>query len=229
MRTSRSRNSPSTGPRTGKPRPDLLASTLAISNGTIDPSPRVIARAVRRVPRARLGDLDRLLGQRERVRRTVALGEARSTRRIVSSTLHADLDLVDDEQLAGSALRRPPGLQRGLGVIGTERDRALQHRRAVALVRLDRGRDVAGGGDRRLDLLALHDHRAEVAADATTLEPGVAPELDAERVELAEVGRSLDRRAGQPERRRGVAVVDAGVPVVRLVLQHLDRRRATVR
>ena len=34
MRTSRSRNSPSTGPRTGKPRPDLLASTLAISNGT---------------------------------------------------------------------------------------------------------------------------------------------------------------------------------------------------
>ncbi len=108
-------------------------------------------------------------------------------------------------------------------VIGAERDRALEHRRAVALVRRDRGRDVAGGRGRRLDLLALDDHRAEVAADAAPLPPGVAPQLDGERVELAEVRRSLDRRARQPERRRGVAVVDALAPVVRLLLQHLGR------
>ena len=74
---------------------------------------------------------------------------------------------------------------------------------------------------RRLDLLALDDHRAEVAADAAPLPPGVAPQLDGERVELAEVGRALDRRADQAERRRGVAVVHALAALVRLLLQHL--------
>ena len=54
-------------------------------------------------------------------------------------------------------------------------------------------------GRRRLHLLALDHHRAEVAADAAALEPGPAPHQRAEGIELAEVGRRLDRRAGEPE------------------------------
>ena len=123
----------------------------------------------------------------------------------------------------GPPCGRPAGFQRRLGVLGTERDRALQHRRAVALVGLDRRRDLAGRRRRRLDLLALDDHRAEVAADAAPLPPGVAPQLDGERVELAEVGGSLDRRAEQAERRRRLTVVDALAALVRLLLEHLGR------
>ena len=57
---------------------------------------------------------------------------------------------------------------------------------------------LAGRRRRRLDLLALDDHRAEVAADAAPLPPGLAPQLDGQRVELAEVGGSLDGCAGRP-------------------------------
>ena len=109
-------------------------------------------------------------------------------------------------------------------VLGADRRRPAQHRPAVGLVASIRADSLAGRRQRRLHLLALDHHRAEVAADAAALEPGLPPQRDGERIELAEVGRPLDRRAGEPERRRRVAVVDAGVAVDVLLGEHLRRR-----
>ena len=58
---------------------------------------------------------------------------------------------------------------------------------------------------------------------ATAFEPRLAPLLDGERVELAEVGRPLDRRTGQAELGGGLVVVDARVAGVLLFGQHLRR------
>src|SRR5262249_11127440 len=66
-------------------------------------------------------------------------------------------------------------------------------------------------------------HRAEVAADAAVLEPRPAPQQFGHRVELAEVGRRLDRRSGQIELGRSVGVVDAAAPVGELLGEHLRR------
>ena len=124
---------------------------------------------------------------------------------------------------AGFALAAPPCRQLGLRVVGTDRRRPDEHRRAVGLVGLDERGVGADRGHRRLHLLALDDHRLEVAAEAAPLEPGDAPAGHGQGVELAEVGRTLDRRAGEAERRRRLLVVHAGVAVVGLVVEHLRR------
>ncbi|CAA9390065.1 MAG: hypothetical protein AVDCRST_MAG06-1514, partial [uncultured Nocardioides sp.] len=135
----------------------------------------------------------------------------------------ADLEPVDDEELTGIALRGQAGLELRLRVLGADRRGAAQDRGAVGLVGLDDGGSPARRGQRRLHLLALDHHRPEVAADAPRREPRVTPHARGEGVDLAEVGRPLDRCARQAERRRLPGVVHAGVAVDLLVLQHLRR------
>ena len=137
---------------------------------------------------------------------------------------HADHQLVDDEQLARVALLGEPRVELGLRVIGTDRRRADQHRRAVGLVGLEARRGGPGGGQRCLHLLALDDHRAEVAAHAPAFEPRPAPPCGGEGVDLAEVRGRFDRCPGQSDGRGRVGVVDAGMAADILVLEHLRRR-----
>ncbi len=63
-----------------------------------------------------------------------------------------------------------------------------------------------------------------MAADAPALEPGLTPQRHRQRVDLAEVGRGLDRRAAKTERGGGVGVVKAQMTAGLLFLQHLGRR-----
>ena len=79
---------------------------------------------------------------------------------------------------------------------------------------------VRGG----LYLFALDDHVQEVRRDASPLEPLLAPVRDGERVELAEVSGPFDRCTGQAELGGLGIVMDAGMPAVLLVGQHLHRR-----
>ena len=94
----------------------------------------------------------------------------------------------------------------------------------VRLTAVPRATVGADGRDARLHLFALDDHRLEVRADAAALEPRRAPQRHCERVELAEVRRTLDGRTGQAELVRGRVVVHAGVAVVLLIREHLARR-----
>ena len=87
-----------------------------------------------------------------------------------------------------------------------------------------RARVDVTGSRRSADLLALHHHVQEVRTDAAPLEPRLAPAFDRQRIDLAEVGRSFDGRAGEAELRSGRLVVDARVAGVLLLGQHLRRR-----
>src|ERR1700742_4698097 len=78
-------------------------------------------------------------------------------------------------------------------------------------------------GQRRLHRLTLDDHLPEVCANAATAEPVVAPHQDTERVDLAEMRRTLDWRAGQAQCCGLAFAVQAQVAVVDLLGQHLRR------
>ena len=52
----------------------------------------------------------------------------------------------------------------------------------------------------------------------------MAPALDAERNELAEMGRPLDGAALEAELLRGGVIVDRGMQIIALRMQHLVRR-----
>ena len=112
---------------------------------------------------------------------------------------HADLEPVDHEQVTGITGGGQARIQFTSSVVGADGRRTGDYRRSVGLVRLDPGRMSAGGHDGRLHVLALHHHGAEVAADAASLEPGLTPNEVGQRIELAEVGRRLDGRTGQPQ------------------------------
>jgi hypothetical protein len=171
----------------------------------------------------RLGDPLELLRQGERIGRTVALvGADRHLLALVDAGAH--LQAVHDEEVARFALGRPPGLQLALGMVRPDGGGAAQDGRAIRLDRFDPGGGRAGGGQRRLHLLALDHHGSEVAADAAPLEPRVAPHRHGQGVELAEVGGSFDRGADEPERRGLPGVVHAGMALDDLVLEHLGRR-----
>ena len=144
-------------------------------------TPRRGPPAVGRVPRVGLGDLGDLLGQRERVERPVALVVG-DRHRLVVDDRHADLEPVDDEQLAGIALARPDVASSSVcGWSGPTDAVPVEHRLAVELVRFDARRIAAGRRQRRLHLLAVDDHGPEVGADAAVLEPRLAPQGDGER------------------------------------------------
>ena len=144
-----------------------------------------------------------------------------------SATL-TDRELVEDVQIRGR--RRCSGrdthAELGVAMVRPDGRCAAQHRHGVAL----RGRDAGHGGARpgkgrpRLHFLALDHHVEEMRADASVREPAVTPQRRAERLELTEVRRSLDRRTGESEPGRSVAVVHALVAVVGLVVEELGRQ-----
>ena len=176
------------------------------------------------VPRARLGDRVELLGEREGVEVAVRCVGVDADRPI-DRRAQTDLDLIDDEQLAGVAFAHLRQAFVELGRPGiADRDGAGQHGGAVGLGRVDPGEIVVrglrdGGGDR----LALDDHGLEVGAHAALGEPALTPELERQRIELAEMGRALDRCPAQPEVAGDRLVVDARMTVVGLLGQHLTR------
>ncbi len=132
---------------------------------------------------------------------------------------------VDDEQLARLAGLHggQPFTEFGRG-LRVDAGGAGQDRGAVGLRGVDPGDvGIVATGQRRRDRFAFDHHRLEVGADAPGLEPAPAPHREGERIELAEVGRPLDRGAGQPELVGDITVVHAGVTVVRLIRQHLPR------
>ena len=167
------------------------------------------------------GDPRQLLVERERIQRSVA--RAVIDGGLADLTARTDLELIDDEQRARSALASPAGVEFGLAVIRADRSRPRHHCRAVCF----RSRDPSDGGpfdaQARLHLFALDHHRGEVPADATVLEPRPAPHQRAEGIELAEVGRRLDGSTCEPEPAGGVGVVDAAVTAVLLGVEHLCR------
>ena len=111
-------------------------------------------------------------------------------------------------------------------MVGADRSRPSQHRRAVGLGRIDGGPVGVGFVSRHTgpDLLALNDHGLEVGAQASVGEPPVPPPVDQQWIELAEVGRPLDGSGGQAEGGSGSVVMHTGVPAVGLAGQHLGGR-----
>ena len=64
---------------------------------------------------------------------------------------------------------------------------------------------------------------AVMRGQATALEPGLSPQPRAQRCELAEMRRAFDGAALEAELLRGGIVVDRGVRVIDLRVQHLTR------
>ena len=179
--------------------------------------------------RHRLGDDLQLVGQREGVVRAHVLVEAHAHALGVAGAQLSDAQLAVDHQLRrrpqpGDALPDLAG-RRLLGRQRAHRGRAGEHRRAVALFGPQARRALTGGRDLHegTHLLAFDHHVLVVRAEAAAFEPGVAEQLEQQRLELAEMRGPFDRPGTQPQRRGGGVVVDRLVAVVDLFGQHLPR------
>ena len=139
--------------------------------------------------------------------------------------LHADLEVREYHEVGERLQFAEPLVKRSLGAVAADRGSAAQDLGAVALGHADR--DGLLTRLRFLDagphLLALEGRIAVVRGQAAGLEPGVAPDPLAQRHELAEMGRAFDRAALEAELLSGRIVVDRGVGVVDLRVEHLLR------
>ena len=137
---------------------------------------------------------------------------------------HAQLQLVDDVERAGIGERPLTTLVQLGRVVAPDRCRAGEYGCAIGLLGADACQGGRDGLEGSSDLFALHHHVQEVRTDAASLEPRLAPAFDRKWVDLAEVGRAFDGRAGEAELCSGRLVVHARVAGVLLLGQHLRRR-----
>jgi hypothetical protein len=214
-------NNPIAGPRTGKCAFERCAITLIISVGTIGRTPRTVT--VGQVPRGTFGDAFELLRQRERVEAPVVVVEPHH-HRLGHAHPHTDLELVDDVQLPGILETSPTALVELGGFVSSDRRRTGEHRGRVRLLGGDARQRRRHRCQRCAHLVALDDHVEEVRTDAATLEPDLAPAFHRQRVDLAEVRGTFDRRTCEAQLRGRLVVVDARVTGVLLLGQHLRRR-----
>jgi hypothetical protein len=119
-----------------------------------------------------------------------------------------------------------PPIERGRHRRRSDRSGPAQDLGAVAIhhADVDLALAVVRLGGARLDLFAGKDRVAIVRRDAAGLEPRLAPQLRAQRRELAEMGRALDGRGLEAHLLRHRIVVDRDVTVVELRGEHLLRR-----
>ena len=126
---------------------------------------------------------------------------------------------------SASGFNSPSRREARFPYLAADRRRAAQDLGAVALGHADRADALARLRhlDVGLHFLALEYGVAVMRRQAAGLEPCLAPDALAQRRELAEMGRAFDGAALEPELLRGRIVVDRGMGVVDLRVEHLLR------
>ena len=152
-------------------------------------------------------------------------GLAQKNGAVMSHVLHADLEIGENDGIGERLEFTQPPVQRGFRPVAADRRGAAQNFCAVALGHADRANGLARLRlfDIGLDFLALEGGVAIMRGQAAGLEPGLAPDPLAQRRELAEMGRPFDGAALKPELLGGRVVMDRGMGIVDLGVEHLLR------
>ncbi len=141
----------------------------------------------------------------------------------VYRALHSNVQVRQNHQLLRCPQFGHAFVQQALARGGIDAGAGLQDRRAVCLFgpAAHAGLTRSGALNKGAYLFAFDHHVLEVRGKAAALKPGLAPDLDQQRGELAEVGGTFDRAGAKAQFLGHAVVVNRRVTAVLLVGQHL--------